>query len=76
LKTWQGVGAPAGVPKAIIDKVAAEIERLVSMPETHKKLDAQGFVPYFNGPEKTAQMVADDIERFAKIIKSANINFK
>ncbi len=76
LKTWQGVGAPAGVPKAIIDKIAAEIERLVSMPETHKKLDAQGFVPYFNGPAKTAEMVADDIERFAKIIKSANITFK
>lgn len=76
LKTWQGVGAPAGTPKPIIDKIASEIERLVNMPETQQKLDAQGFVPYFNGPEKTAQLVAQDIERFGKIIKSANIKYR
>lgn len=76
LKTWQGVGAPGGTPKPVIDKIAAEIERLVNMPETHQKLDAQGFVPYFNGPEKTGQLIAQDIERFGKIIKSANITYK
>lgn len=76
LNTWQGVGAPAGTPKPIIDKIAAEIERLVSMPETHQKLDAQGFVPYFHGPDKTARLIAQDIERFGKIIKSANIKYK
>lgn len=76
LKTWQGVGAPAGVPKPIIDRIAAEIERLVSMPETHSKLDAQGFVPYYNGPAKTAQLIAQDIERFARIIRSANITYR
>lgn len=76
LKTWQGVGAPAGTPTPIIDKIAAEIERLVNMPETHRKLDEQGFVPYFNGPAKTAQLIAQDIERFGKIIKSANIKYR
>lgn len=76
LKTWQGVGAPAGTPKPIIDKIAAEIERLVNTPQTQQKLDAQGFVPYFNGPEKTAQLIAQDIDRFGKIIRSANITYK
>jgi tripartite-type tricarboxylate transporter receptor subunit TctC len=76
LKTWQGVGAPAGTPKAIIDRIAGEIERLVAMPETREKLDAQGFVPYFNGPARTGELIAQDIERFAKIIRSANIQYK
>lgn len=76
LKTWQGVGAPAGTPKPVIDKIAAEIERLVGMPQTQKKLDDQGFVPYYNGPEQTARLIAQDIERFGKIIKSANIKYK
>jgi tripartite-type tricarboxylate transporter receptor subunit TctC len=75
LKTWQGVGAPAGTPQAIIDKLASEVEKLVSMPETLKKLEAQGFVAYFNGPKQTAQLIARDIERFGKIIKSANIQY-
>ncbi len=75
LKTWQGVGAPAGTPKAIIDKIAAEVEKLVAMPETHKKLEAQGFEPYYNGPSKTTEMIKTDIERFGKIIKAANIKY-
>ena len=76
LKTWQGVGAPAGTPKAIVNKIAAEVEKLVAMPETQKMLDAQGFVPYYNGPERTGEMIKQDIARFGKIIKSANIKYQ
>ena len=76
LNTWQGVGAPAGTPKNIIAKLAAEIQRLVSLPETKKKLDAQGFVPYFHGPQETAGMIRRDIARFAEIIKAAKIKYQ
>ena len=75
LNTWQGVGAPGGTPKSIIDKIASEVQKLVAMPETQKKLDAQGFVPYFHGPEETAQMIKRDIARFGEIIKAANIKY-
>jgi tripartite-type tricarboxylate transporter receptor subunit TctC len=73
LATWQGLGAPAGTPKEIIDRIAAEVSKLVAAPDTKDKLAAQGFEPYFNGPEKTAALVKQDIERFAKIIKEAGI---
>lgn len=73
LATWQGIGAPAATPKAVIDKISAEIEKLVALPETHTKLDAQGFVPYYNNPEKTAELLKADIVRFAKIIKEGNL---
>jgi tripartite-type tricarboxylate transporter receptor subunit TctC len=73
LQTWQGVGAPAGTPKVIIDKIAAEIEKLVAMPETKEKLDAQGFLPYYNDPQKTAELIRTDIIRFARIIKEGNV---
>ena len=73
LQTWQGVGAPAGTPKVIIDKISAEIEKLVAMPETRKKLDDQGFVPYYNNPEKTAALLDEDIIRFGKIINEGNL---
>ena len=73
LSTWQGLGAPAGTPKIIIDRIAAEVAKLVAMPATQKKLDAQGFVPFYQNPEQTAAIVKRDIVRFAKIIKAGNI---
>jgi tripartite-type tricarboxylate transporter receptor subunit TctC len=73
LKTWQGLGAPAGTPANIIDRISAEVATLVAMPDTKEKLDAQGFEPFYNNPEQTAALLKADIARFAKIIKDANI---
>jgi tripartite-type tricarboxylate transporter receptor subunit TctC len=73
LATWQGVGAPAGTPKEIVNKIAGEVGKLVAMPETREKLAAQGFEPYYHGPQQTAALVKRDIERFGKIIKEAHI---
>ena len=73
LQTWHGVGAPAGTPKVIIDRISAEIARLVATQDAQEKLDAQGFVPYYNNAEQTAALLKSDIARFAKIIKEAKI---
>ena len=55
------------------DRMAAEIERLVAMPETREKLAAQGFEPFYNGPEQITAILKDEVAKFAKIIKDANI---
>lgn len=73
LRTWQGVAAPAGTPKAIIDRMAAEIEKLVALPETREKLAGQGFEPFYNSPEQTTALLKMDVAKFTKIIKDANI---
>ena len=73
LTSWQGIGAPAGTPKLILDRVAGEIEKLVATPDTKEKLDAQGFMPFFNNPEQTAKLVKADIIKYGKIIKDAGI---
>jgi tripartite-type tricarboxylate transporter receptor subunit TctC len=73
LQNWQGVGGPAGIPKPIIDRISAEVARLVAMPETVQKLDAQGFVPFYRNAEQTAELLKADIVKYAKIIKEANI---
>jgi tripartite-type tricarboxylate transporter receptor subunit TctC len=73
LKTWHGVGAPAGTPKAILAKLSAEIARLLALPETKEKLDSQGFDPFYNDPDQTAAMLRAEVAKFAKIIKEANI---
>lgn len=73
LPNWQGLGAPAGTPKVVIDRIAGEIGKLVAMPETRDKLEAEGFVPFYRNPEQTAELINTNILRIAKIIKDGNI---
>ena len=73
LTNWQGVGGPAGIPKPIIDRISAEISKLVARPDTKEKLNIQGFEPYYNNPEQTAALLRSDIAKYGKIIKAANI---
>lgn len=76
LTSWQGIGAPASVPKAIIDKLSGEIAKLVAASETREKLDTQGFVPFYNNPEQTAALLKTDIVKYGKIIRDANIKME
>ena len=76
LPTWQGVGAPAGTPRVIIDRISAEIEKLVAMPETRDKLEVEGFVPYYRNPEQTAELINTHIARVGQIIKAGNIKIE
>ena len=73
LTNWQGVGGPAGIPKPIIDRISAEIRKLVARPDTKEKLNALGSEPFYNTPEQTAAIVKSDIVKYGKIIKDANI---
>ena len=73
LTNWQGVGGPAGIPKSIINRIAAEIQKLAARPDTREKLHAMGSEPYYNDPEQTAGLLRSDIDKYGKIIKAANI---
>jgi tripartite-type tricarboxylate transporter receptor subunit TctC len=73
LQTWHGVAAPAGTPKVIVDRISAEVAKLVATPDAREKLDGQGFVPSYNSPEQTAALLKADIAKYAKLIKAANI---
>ena len=67
------MGGPAGIPRTIIERIANEIQKLVAQPETIEILKKMGFEPYYNGPEKTAELLKADIVKYARVIKAANI---
>jgi tripartite-type tricarboxylate transporter receptor subunit TctC len=73
LTNWQGVGGPAGIPKPIVDRISAEIAKLVALPDTKEKLALQGMEPYYNNSQQTGALIRADIAKYAKIIKDANI---
>lgn len=57
-QTWYGLFAPAGTPKAIIDKLNAEVTRVVSNPEFRDKyIISRSMVPAINTPEEFAQQI-------------------
>lgn len=70
---WFGAFAPAGTPKPIVDKLSAEIRRIVASPEVSNRLLGMGLRPVGGSPEELAAVMARDMPRWARIVKDAHI---
>jgi tripartite-type tricarboxylate transporter receptor subunit TctC len=66
---WLGIMVPAGTPKPIVDRLNAEIAKIVSSPDVKADWAKQGAVPMTMTPEQFAQYMRDDIEKWAKVVK-------
>jgi tripartite-type tricarboxylate transporter receptor subunit TctC len=68
---WLGVMAPAGTPKEIIDKLNAEIGKVVSRPDVTQAWAKQGAVPMLMSPSEFDRYLRADIEKWAEVVKVA-----
>lgn len=66
---WIGVFAPAGTPKAIIDRLNTEINKVLALPDIVQKLDNQALDPWPSTPEEFSAHMKADFEKYAKLIK-------
>jgi tripartite-type tricarboxylate transporter receptor subunit TctC len=66
---WLGIMVPTGTPKPIVDRLNAEIAKIVSSPDVKADWAKQGAVPMTMTPEQFAQYMRDDIEKWAKVVK-------
>ncbi len=73
MKNWYGLLAPAGTPKAIIDKLNAAIVKVVSTAEIKEQFYAQGSEPTSNSPQEFSQFIREETERMSKLVKKAVI---
>jgi tripartite-type tricarboxylate transporter receptor subunit TctC len=73
MKNWYGLLAPAGTPKAIIDKLNAAIVKVVSTAEIKEQFYAQGSEPTSNSPQEFSQFIREETERMSKLVKKAGI---
>src|SRR6187431_709185 len=74
--TWAGIIAPAGTPKEIVDRIAAEAKKALADPAMKAKLAEQGIVAVGNTPDEYRAFVAEEIARWAKVIKDAGIKME
>jgi tripartite-type tricarboxylate transporter receptor subunit TctC len=71
-----GLIAPAGLPKPIIELLHRETVKVLSTPDTREKLAAMGFDPVASTPEEFAEWIRTEIVRWGKVIRDANITLQ
>jgi tripartite-type tricarboxylate transporter receptor subunit TctC len=70
---WMGLVAPAGTPKAVVDKLAAATARAVKTPEFVARLQQDGIDPVGNTPEEFGKLIAREVAQWRDVIQAAKI---
>ena len=73
---WFGICAPAATPAAIVDKLNKEINAVVAEPDTRARLVGLGLRPLSMTSTQFGELIANDTEKWARVIRSANIKIE
>jgi tripartite-type tricarboxylate transporter receptor subunit TctC len=73
---WLGVMAPKGTPKAVVDRLNAEVNKVLSRPDVKTAWAKQGATPLIMSPAEFDTYLRGDIEKWAKVIKAAGIKIQ
>ncbi|KAF1044419.1 tripartite tricarboxylate transporter substrate binding protein [Xylophilus sp.] len=68
-----GLLAPAGTPAPIVAKLSAALKGILAQQDVKDALVAQGAVPVYTTPEQARAQIRDEVARWSKVIKEANI---
>ncbi|MBO9650503.1 MAG: tripartite tricarboxylate transporter substrate binding protein [Variovorax sp.] len=71
--TWGGLLAPAGTPKPIVARIAAETTRILALPDVKQRLMDAGVEPVGGTPEQFSAFIAQEMGKWAKVAKDAGI---
>ena len=70
---WLGLMAPKGTPKAVVDRLNTAVSKISSSPEVRQIWAKQGAVPLVMTPEVFDKYARDDVDKWARVVKSAGI---
>jgi tripartite-type tricarboxylate transporter receptor subunit TctC len=70
---WFGVLAPANTPTAVVAQLNSVVRRAVALPEVQQKLKSVGVDPTTTTPEEFAHTIASDVEKWARVVKTAGV---
>jgi tripartite-type tricarboxylate transporter receptor subunit TctC len=75
-EAFQGVVAPAGVARPIVDKLAAEFIAIVKSPEIGQRFEADGAVPVGSSPQQFAAFLRNEMQKWGKVIRDAGVQLE
>ncbi len=73
LVTWYAIFAPTGTPAAIVNRLNAEIAKVLKDTDIQKRLGEQGLEPVVMTPQELKRYTETDVSRWTRLIKAANI---
>jgi tripartite-type tricarboxylate transporter receptor subunit TctC len=68
---WSGLFAPAGTPRAVVDKLALETRRILALPEVRQRLAGLGAEAVGSTPSEFTQHVRNEIDKWARVVKAS-----
>ena len=71
--TWFGLLAPNSVPKPVVQRLNAEVVKIINSPEFRKQMADIGAEPVGNKPEEMAQQIREETQKFANLVKAGKI---
>ena len=73
VRDWQGILGPRATPKPIVEKLNAEITRILRHPDNQERFAAMGLEIIASTPDEFRSALVSEIQRWAKVVKAANI---
>ena len=74
ISSWQGVFAPAGTPKDVVDRLNGEIVAMLGTPEVQARITREGAIPVGSSPEQWTERFRNEVAKWAKVVKSAGLS--
>jgi len=68
---WFGIAAPAGTPPLVVERLGAELQRVMQLPEIRERLVAQGIEPIGNSPAEFSGQVRGELKKWARIVQES-----
>ena len=73
VRSWIGLAAPAGTPKPIIERLHAELQKVIQIPEVRARLEALGGEARGSTPQEMKERVVNEVARWKKVIAESKI---
>ncbi|MES2787076.1 MAG: tripartite tricarboxylate transporter substrate binding protein [Pseudomonadota bacterium] len=70
---WYGVLAPAGTPRPVLDRLNTELKEILALPDVNTAFQTQGMDPAHSTPARFRELMANDAERWAALIRTQKI---
>ena len=74
MSAWYGIGAPNGTPSDVIDTINKEMNAGLADPKLKARIADFGGTPFALSPAQFGKFIAEETEKWRKVIRAANIN--
>ena len=70
---WAGLVAPAGTPREVVQRLHAEVTRVLAVAEVRARIQGIGMEPVGDTPEQFSAHIRSEIERWGRVVRAAGV---